>query len=99
MTGEKAETAAGMVAGMNAAQIAGTAAAFQQGVVDGLLAEVADMEDGFDEYILNLTAAYQLNDKMQVSVYGEYTFDESHKQSQNGTDVKAELGARVNVVF
>lgn len=57
------------------------------------------MEDGFDEYVLNLTGAYQLNDKMQVAVYGEYTFDESHKQSQNGTDVKAELGVRLNVQF
>ena len=65
----------------------------------GFLASVADMEDGFDEYVLNLTGAYQLNDKMQVAVYGEYTFDESHKQSQNGTDVKAELGVRLNVQF
>lgn len=65
----------------------------------GFLALVEDMEDGFDEYVVSLTGAYQLNDKMQVSVYGEYTFDESHKQSQNGTDVKAELGVRLNVQF
>ena len=65
----------------------------------GFLAGVADMEDGFDEYVLNLTGAYQLNEKMQVAVYGEYTFDEAHKQSQNGTDVKAELGVRLNVQF
>ena len=57
------------------------------------------MEDGFDEYILNLTAAYQMTDTMQVAVYGEYTFDESHVNSQNGTDVKAELGVRLNVQF
>lgn len=65
----------------------------------GFLAGVADMEDGFDEYIVSLTGAYQLNEKMQVTVYGEYTFDEAHKQSQNGTDVKAELGVRLNVQF
>lgn len=65
----------------------------------GFLAGVADMEDGFDEYIINLTGAYQLNDTMQVAVYGEYTFDESHKKSQNGTDIKAELGVRLNVQF
>lgn len=65
----------------------------------GFLADVADMEDGFDEYVLNLTGAYQLNEKMQVAVYGEYTFDEAHKRSQNGTDVKAELGVRLNVQF
>ncbi len=71
----------------------------QAALVKGLLAEVADMEDGFDEYVLNLTAAYQMTDTMQVAVYGEYTFDEAHAQSQNGTDVKAELGVRLNVQF
>lgn len=65
----------------------------------GFLKMVEDMEDGFDEYILNLTAAYQMTDTMQVAVYGEYTFDEAHAQSQNGTDVKAELGVRLNVQF
>lgn len=71
----------------------------QQSVIDGLLAKVEDMEDGFDEYVLNLTAAYQMTDAMQVAVYGEYTFDEAHAESQNGTDVKAELGVRLNVQF
>ncbi len=71
----------------------------QQQVKAGLLSVVEDMEDGFDEYVLNLTAAYQLNDATQVAVYGEYTFDESHANSQNGTDVKAELGVRLNVQF
>ena len=87
------------VAGMSAEQVAGTAAAFQQGVVDGLLAEVKDMNDGFDEYVLGLSAAYQMNDTTQVAVYGEYTLDTAHEQSQNGTDVKAELGVRLNVQF
>ena len=72
----------------------------QQGaLVQGLLNKVADMNDGFDEYIVNLTAAYQMTDAMQVAVYGEYTFDDAHAQSQNGTDVKAELGVRLNVQF
>ena len=74
-------------------------AAQQAALVNGLLAKVEDMEDGFDEYVLNLTAAYQMTDAMQVAVYGEYTFDEAHAQSQNGTDVKAELGVRLNVQF
>lgn len=92
-------TAAATVAAMDAATVAGTATAFQQGVVDGLMAAVEDMEDGFDEYVFGLTAAYQMTDAMQVAVYGEYTFDEAHKLSQNGTDVKAELGVRLNVQF
>ncbi len=75
------------------------AAQVQQQVVAGLLDKVEDMEDGFDEYVLNLTAAYQMTDTMQVAVYGEYTFDDAHAESQNGTDVKAELGVRLNVQF
>ena len=75
------------------------ATGLQQSVINGLLDKVEDMEDGFDEYVLNLTAAYQMTDTMQVAVYGEYTFDEAHAQSQNGTDVKAELGVRLNVQF
>ena len=67
--------------------------------VSQLEQQLEDMEDGFDEYVLNLTAAYQMTDAMQVAVYGEYTFDESHAKSQNGTDVKAELGVRLNVQF
>lgn len=63
------------------------------------LARVEDMNDGFDEYIINLTAAYQLTDMTQVAIYGEYTFDTAHEQSQNGTDVKAEAGVRLNVLF
>ena len=65
----------------------------------GFLASVKDMNDGFDEYIISLSAAYQMTDAMQVAVYGEYTFDTAHEQSQNGTDVKAELGVRMNVQF
>ena len=65
----------------------------------GFLASVEDMNDGFDEYIINLTAAYQLTDMIQGVIYGEYTFDTAHEQSQNGTDVKAEAGVRLNVQF
>jgi hypothetical protein len=65
----------------------------------GFLASVKDMDDGFDEYVLGLSAAYQMTDTTQVAVYGEYTFDTAHDQSQNGTDVKAELGVRLNVQF
>ena len=76
-----------------------TANKAQEQAISKLMAVVEDMEDGFDEYIVSLTAAYQLTDATQVAVYGEYTFDESHAQSQNGTDVKAELGVRLNVQF
>lgn len=71
----------------------------QAAVVNGLLDLVKDMNDGFDEYIISLSGSYQLTDATQVTLYGEYTFDDAHQMSQNGTDVKAEIGARVNVVF
>ena len=71
----------------------------QQGMIAKLLAETADMNDGFDEYIVSLSVANQITDMMQVAVYGEYTFDTAHRGSQNGTDVKAELGVRLNVEF
>jgi len=61
--------------------------------------KLSNMEDGFDEYILGLSAAYQFTDHAQVALYGEYTFDTAHKKSQNGTDVKTEMGVRVNFRF
>ena len=73
--------------------------AIQSATIDTLLATVKDMNDGFDEYIISLSGSYQLTDATQVTLYGEYTFDDAHQMSQNGTDVKAEIGARVNVVF
>lgn len=67
--------------------------------VDALLASLSDMNDGFDEYIVSLSVANQLNDYVQVALYGEYTFDTAHANSQNGTDVKAEVGVRLNLAF
>ena len=94
-----AAAAMAMLPMMSAEQIAGAATGLQQGVLNTLLDKVADMDDGFDEYVLGLSAAYQMTETTQVAVYGEYTFDTAHDQSQNGTDVKAELGVRLNVQF
>ena len=63
------------------------------------LAKLSDMNDGFDEYIVSLSVANQLTDMMQVALYGEYTFDTAHDNSQNGSDVKAEVGVRLNLAF
>lgn len=67
--------------------------------IDDLLASLSDMNDGFDEYIVSLSVANQLTDTVQVALYGEYTFDTAHANSQNGSDVKAELGVRLNLQF
>ncbi len=61
--------------------------------------QLADMQDGFDEYIIGLSWATQMTQHAQVALYGEYTFDTAKEKSQNGTDVKAEVGVRVNFTF
>lgn len=58
-----------------------------------------DLKDGFDEYVLGVSLAYALDDSTQVAPYFEYTLDEGQENSQNSTDVKAELGVRLNVQF
>jgi hypothetical protein len=58
-----------------------------------------DLKDGFNEFALSLSIANELSDNVQVALYGEYTFDNGQDSSQNSTDVKAEIGARVNVAF
>lgn len=64
-----------------------------------LISQLSDMNDGFDEYIVSLSVANQLTDYVQVALYGEYTFDTAHANSQNGSDVKAEMGVRLNLAF
>ena len=68
-------------------------------IVQRIVGPLSDMNDGFDEYIVNLSVANQLTDNVQVALYGEYTFDTAHANSQNGTDVKAEVGVRLNLAF
>ena len=70
-----------------------------QQFADTLISQLSDMNDGFDEYIVSLSVANQLTDAVQVALYGEYTFDTAHANSQNGSDVKAEVGVRLNLQF
>ena len=64
-----------------------------------IASKLADMNDGWDEYILKANLAYKMSDAIQWTLFGEYTFDDSHAQSQNGTDAKIELGVRLNARF
>ncbi len=68
-------------------------------VSQGLAKKFANMHDGWDEYVLKVNVANQLSDSMQLTLFTEYTFDDSHSGSQNGTDVKLEVGARFNARF
>ncbi|MCL1902480.1 MAG: hypothetical protein FWG18_02520 [Alphaproteobacteria bacterium] len=76
-----------------------TQLAIQNALVPALLAGMADMKDGIQEYILTAVVARQMTDWMQLAVYGEYTFDDAQPNSQNGTEVKWELGVRLNVRY
>ena len=64
-----------------------------------LLAQTKNMHDGWNEYTLSAVIANQITDSFQVALMGEYTFDHSHPNSQNGTDAKAEVNVRFNFVF
>ncbi len=68
-------------------------------MANALIANYADMKDGWDEYIIKASGAYQMTDALQLAVFAEYTFDSSHANSQNGTDIKAEAGVRLNARF
>jgi hypothetical protein len=58
-----------------------------------------NMKDGWDEYVIKLNIANQISDSMQLTLFTEYTFDDSHSNSQNGTDIKLEAGLRFNARF
>ena len=71
----------------------------QQEVVDKLLQETKYMKDGWDEYVLKFSVGYSISEDVQVAVFAEYTWDDAHSKSQNGTDEKAEAGFRLNARF
>ena len=70
-----------------------------EAIAEGLAEKFSNMKDGWDEYVIKTNIANQLNDSMQLTLFVEYTFDDSHSGSQNGTDVKLEVGARFNARF
>jgi len=80
-------------------QKTGALAIAQQNTVNNLLAATKDMDDGWDEYVIKTSVSYQMTDDIQFSTFFEYTMDDAHKQSQNATDCKMELGVRMNARF
>lgn len=64
-----------------------------------LSSDFNNMKDGWDEFVIKLNAANQVTDSLQIAFFTEYTFDCAHSGSQNGTDVKWELGMRFNLGF
>lgn len=76
-----------------------TAQTLQNNVKKGLLEKTKNMKDGWDEYVIKTNIGYSIYDDMQIVMFAEYTFDDSHSGSQNGTDIKAEAGVRFNARF
>lgn len=72
---------------------------YVQSQVETLLAMTKNMKDGWDEYVLKTSAAYQVSDDVQIAAFFEYTMDDTQSQSQNATNCKLELGARLNARF
>ena len=68
-------------------------------IANQLAQQYSNMKDGWDEYVIKTNIANQLSDSMQLTLFVEYTFDDSHSGSQNGTDIKLEAGARFNARF
>ena len=71
----------------------------QKMLVEKLLAETNNMEDGWDEYVFKISTAYQCTDSVQLATFLEYTYDKAQPMSQNATDFKMELGVRLNAKF
>jgi hypothetical protein len=57
------------------------------------------MKDGVDEFALSLLGSKALTESLQLTLYGEYTFDTAEEKAQLGTTMKAELGLRMNWQF
>ena len=53
----------------------------------------------YSELIMIGQVANHLSDKFQVALYREYTFDTAYDNSQIGSDVKAELGVRLQSAY
>lgn len=64
-----------------------------------LVAKYGNMKDGWDEYVLKASAAYQIDEDIQLATFFEYTFDDTQSNSQNATNCKMELGVRLNARF
>jgi hypothetical protein len=67
-----------------------------KGVADNF---VGSMEDGTEEFTLTLLGSRQITENLQLTLFGEYTFDTVEEKSQLGTDIKAEIGLRLGWQF
>jgi len=75
-----------------------------QATVKGITQKIKDsflgsMEDGSDEFSINLLGSRKITEKLQLTLFGEYTYDIAEDKSQLGSDIKIEAGLRMNWQF
>jgi opacity protein-like surface antigen len=57
------------------------------------------MEDGVEEFTLSLQGSRQFTKNLQLTLFGEYTFDTAQDKAQLGSDIRVEHGLRLNWQF
>jgi len=57
------------------------------------------MEDGVEEFTLTLSGSRKFTKNLQVTLFGECTFDTAEDKAQLGSDIRAEVGLRMNWLF
>jgi len=57
------------------------------------------MEDGVEEFTLSLQGSRQFTKNLQLTLFGEYTFDSAEDKAQLGSDIRVEHGLRLNWQF
>jgi len=57
------------------------------------------MEDGVEEFTLDLQCSRQFTKNLQLTLFGEFTFDAAEDKAQLGSDIRAEVGLRLNWQF
>ena len=57
------------------------------------------MEDGVEEFTLSLQGSRQFTKNLQLTLFGEYTFDTAEDKAQLGSDIRVEHGLRLNWQF
>jgi len=67
-----------------------------KGVADSF---VGSMEDGVEEFTITLLGSRQITDHLQLTLFGEYIYDIAEEKAQLGSDIRAEVGLRMNWQF
>jgi len=57
------------------------------------------MEDGVEEFTLTLSGSRNITKNLQFTLFGECTFDIAEDKAQLGSDIRTEVGLRMNWQF